>query len=314
MHKDKVILVHNGAMGDFLTVWPALAALARHAGRLPKPPALYWAGRATWLPWAAPLGVTAAPAALRQAVEALYTTTRWPDALHGCRVIWFCLTQRPGFPVALDHPDLWLLPTVHPGEFAPPRDLLRHALARRGVAWADDWLETWRRFFGAWQRPRATAAQRIPLFPGAGHRRKQWGVVKFLELAQNLRQAGLAPFFVLGPAERDRGMDHALGTEFPCETPDDMAALSALLLGASAVAGNDCGPMHLAGMHGVPGVAIFGPTSERQWGPQGMAVAASGMDCRPCTQTTASLACPHGACLEAVTVARVLETIREVVA
>ena len=44
--------------------------------------------------------------------------------------------------------------------------------------------------------------------------------------------------------------------------------------------------MHLAGLLGVPGVSIFGPTSSRQWGPTGMHVVQAGLPCAPCAQVT----------------------------
>lgn len=148
------------------------------------------------------------------------------------------------------------------------------------------------------------------LFAGAGHPLKQWPLVQFFQLARLLASQGFKPLFVLGPAEQDRGMDVS---PWPWAAPQDDAALHALLLDALAVVGGDCGPMHLAGMLGVPGVSLFGPTSFAQWGPVGMLQAGSQPSCAPCTRTCADLCCPDPHCLRALHAEAVAALLKKVV-
>jgi heptosyltransferase-2 len=57
------------------------------------------------------------------------------------------------------------------------------------------------------------------------------------------------------------------------------------LLGSLAIlVTNDSGPMHLASAIGVPTVAVFGPTDERETGPLGRnaRVIRKNVDCSPC--------------------------------
>ena len=89
--------------------------------------------------------------------------------------------------------------------------------------------------------------------------------------------------FVIGPVERDRGI---VPQEGEILEPEDLEALSQALRGCRFAIGPDCGPMHLAGLHGVPGVALFGPTSPRQWGPAGLEITSAGLPCAPCTAVT----------------------------
>ena len=77
--------------------------------------------------------------------------------------------------------------------------------------------------------------------------------------------------WVLGPAEEDRGL--ALPEGETAQRPQSLDELSALLRAARLVVGNDSGPVHLAALHGVPTLAIFGPTDPRAWRPLGGAVA-----------------------------------------
>jgi len=93
----------------------------------------------------------------------------------------------------------------------------------------------------------------------------------------------------------------------------DMAALTAA---ARLFVGVDSAPMHIAAAVGTPAVAIFGPSSEREWGPWRVAhriVASDAHSCRPCGLD----GCGGGKVSECVTtlpVQRVLETARDLLA
>jgi hypothetical protein len=274
----RVVFEHNGALGDMLAAWPAALALFSHFRRVPR----FFRTKPAHAPFFATLGADPCPPDLAAALDGLYGETRWPEALADVLVVRPGLFRRPDVP---DDPRFLFLPGVLPGRFDPPRDLYRDSLARRGVPWPDDWPAVFRdRFrdrFGG--RTGIAAPRTVLLFPGAGHVKKTWPMERFLTLAGMLAETGFEPVFVLGPAEVERGLDVG---PWPRCVPDGLGELMALLRRARAVLGADCGPMHLAGMLGIPGVSVFGPTSPRQWGPPGMAIVRMDMPCSPCVQVT----------------------------
>lgn len=283
---DKMYLIHAGALGDFLLAWPAIRSLAlAGTGR-----ELFWAGRAAYLPWVRPLGV--APCPPRLADLAGRIPGPWPDALPRGLVVRFGLKERP----PADRQDYWYLPGLD--SHRSPRQVYAEGLVRRGVTFAHDWHGAFQEMFGR----AAGVGRTVLLFPGAGHRLKHWPRVQYLELARRLAARGFEPRLVLGPAELERGFDPG---GLPVLAPPDLPALQEALLTARLAVGNDCGPLHLAGMLGLPGVVLFGPTSARQWAPPGLTVLRGRADCRPCTLDTADLACdlasPFPPCLVAVT-------------
>jgi len=299
-------------MGDFLLVWPALLSLARAMARRE----LLWAGRDAHAPWAAAAGWQPATGVLQRGVDALYSVGTWPRELEGARVTWFGLERNP---LECRDSRLQFIHGVRPGRFVSPRVLARQALEALGVPWAEDWREVWRDAWLEFTEPATdTRSWDLLLFPGAGHRAKQWGVVQFLELAQACAGHGWSTAFVLGPAELERGLDRELeqaaagrpgGLPAPLLAPASLQELGELLRRAGRVAGNDCGPMHLASMFGTPGVVLFGPTSRRQWAPEGLTPLASALPCRPCTVTTMGIPCAAPACMQAIQAPRVVEAL-----
>ncbi len=294
----KLICVHNGALGDFITVWPSLLALSRWAGT-----PLYWAGKHSYFPWAKPLGFSLCDGQTLRAVESLYAAAEWPPALADALIVWFTLRRAPA---ATRHEQLWTVSTMPVSGYCPPREIAAASLAARGAPPAPDWERIWRSLFGHWSGQNSNT---ILLFPGAGHKAKQWPLIKFFELAKVLQAQGWSPRFVLGPAEVERGLDIQ---DWPTEKPENFKALSAVLCECRAVCGNDCGPMHLAAAHGAPGVVLFGPTSARQWGPPGLIPVRTSVHCRPCTLTTADIPCQNPACISNISVAMASKALNSV--
>lgn len=247
MKSDKLIAVHNGALGDFLCAWPALLALARgmghgsedavEEGAAASPgaaPRLLFAGSAERMRWLAPLGYAPCPPAMRRALEELYgcgregcgeadagNATAWPHPLTGATVAWFCLDRVAAAP----HPRIVPLPCLTPGldtdkQDATARDschgrhvtdALRGHLERAAPAslpWPARWDADWP---AAWRRLfggwEGAASHTVVLVPGAGHRAKQWPPRRFAAVASALARAGYNPLYVLGPAELERGLD-----------------------------------------------------------------------------------------------------------
>lgn len=295
---DKVVLEHAGALGDFLLAWPALVAVAAHfRGR--EIYAHVRPAHQAWLrPWAKPC-----PPELRRALDARFASDTWPKALEGVLVVRPGLANRPEIP---ESPWFWFLRGVKDSVEVSPRDHYQNALAARGIPWLDAPAETlFQNHFGG----HAPLGQTALLFPGAGHPDKCWPLSQMEALAGKLANHGLSPLFVLGPAEEERGVQ-PLGN---CLRPDSIEALGTALRQARFVVGPDCGPLHLAAMHGVPGVALFGPTSPRQWGPHGLSILTAGLACAPCAALTSghfAPECPRPLpCLADITVDRVLTAL-----
>ena len=350
---DKVILIHHGALGDFLTVWPCALAVSR---AFPDSE-LCWAGAADRLQWLEPLGFSRCPPPARKALDRLYGADTWPEELEGSLTLWFVLDRVPEVPESACCRFLKALPTresgatnaqeahdSHPGQAAGQamdtrlaqtiarnitgddhrsgpeipsheapgrnrhvRDAYARGLADLGIPAVPGWLDEFRRLFAARRQP----GRQVLLFPGAGHPGKQWPMVQFFRLADMIRAKGLEPLFVLGPAELERGL---LPEGQPHASPENLHALSSLILAARASVGADTGPMHLAGMLGVPGASLFGPTDSGVWGPVGMRVINLGLDCSPCTATCADLDCPEQRCMRDIPAERVMMELEELLA
>ncbi len=298
---DKIVLEHNGAIGDFLLTWPAALALARAFPRA----ALFFNGKSAHARWLAPLGYAPCPPGLRRELDALYGRERWPQSLDGVMVVRPGLAKRPDIPASAH---FHFLRGVVPGRYDPPARLYQEGLAAMGIAWPRDWPRRFRELFAA---PRRDYAGNGPVlcFPGAGHPFKMWPLERFLQLADRLRDAGFDPVLVLGPAESGERFS---GLRHPVLRPESLAALEGLLLGAKAVIGNDSGPMHLAGMLGIPGLALFGPTSPSQWGPAGLTILRGSCPRSPCAQITAGAfpgGCPAPACLDSISLNQAAEAL-----
>jgi len=263
---------------------------------------LVWAGRASHHHWLAPLGCEPCPAALRTGLDRLFIPGASSGALDGWLILWPVLTRLP--PVA-PLENCFLLQGLVRGQATSPRERYLAGLEALGLQVNGEWLPAFREYFAR----RRNAGDRVLLFPGTGHPLKQWPLVQHVELARRISALGLRPLFVAGPAELERGLVPATHEWI---APAGLPELEALLLTARAVAGGDTGPMHLAGMLGVPGVSLFGPTGFGQWGPLAMREASLGLPCSPCTEDCSDLACANPRCLAELPVERVLEALREV--
>ena len=67
-----------------------------------------------------------------------------------------------------------------------------------------------------------------------------------------------------------------------------MKQFAAIAKKSALFVGNDSGAMHIASTVGTPVVALFGPSSPREWGPRGgpVEVLYKEIDCRSCFHPT----------------------------
>jgi ADP-heptose:LPS heptosyltransferase len=124
------------------------------------------------------------------------------------------------------------------------------------------------RLYGA-----AGERRQVVVHPGSGGLRKVWPLFRWRALLRWLAQRqDLRVSIVLGPADgRIRSFVHETAAEERIDVVDnvELPALAALLSDAALYIGKVSGVTHLAVAVGVPTVAIFGPTDPSVWGPRG---------------------------------------------
>ncbi|GAK51593.1 glycosyltransferase [Candidatus Moduliflexus flocculans] len=104
------------------------------------------------------------------------------------------------------------------------------------------------------------------IHPGSGSRAKNYAPPLYCAVAEKLRQHGYDDIrFVLGPVELERGAAQEFRNE-RIEVPEHVGQLADLLEGASLYIGNDSGASHLAAMLGVPTLALYKATDPAVWG------------------------------------------------
>jgi heptosyltransferase-2 len=182
----------------------------------------------------------------------------------------------------------------------------------------------------------------IALHPGSGGYApaRRWPAARFAALADALIADGARIILVGGAEEKTLRARVLAQMRHAAEVLDlggrtTLHELSAVLRRCDLFVGNDGGVMHLAATAGVPVVAPYGPTDPRAWGPwapepwhavsvypNGVEVLRSGphttlkaaIACSPCIYRGPNLGtpagCPDRTCLQRISVAQVLETVR----
>ena len=175
-----------------------------------------------------------------------------------------------------------------------------------------DWAKSY------WDAKGITPEERtgaIILHPGSGSRKKVWPPDRFLDLVRVLKKRSASRLIVvLGPAEGPeiRKAFEAQDAGAPILVKGlSLIQLASVMEGARLCIGNDSGISHLAAALGVPTVAIFGPTDPKVWSPRGkkVAVVYRKSHCSPCPQERFFL-CQNLECLRGIGVEDVLEGIQ----
>ena len=150
-HSCKIIIVHNGALGDFLLAWPSIWSITQSFSQTK----IFWAGREIYLPWIEKLGIKRADPVTKKAIQSLYSSLAWPDILKNSLVFWFGLKQRT---VEIEHPNLIFLTTADAADATRlNRNHVREVYARKlkslekasiaGFIWDDNWLYAWQKLY-----------------------------------------------------------------------------------------------------------------------------------------------------------------------
>jgi lipopolysaccharide heptosyltransferase I len=150
----------------------------------------------------------------------------------------------------------------------------------------------------------------VVIAPSAGKEANRWPTERFGELASRLPLKSVVvssradTLLALQVAERSRGKAISLGGK------TNLRELIAVIKGARFFVSNDTGPMHIAAGCNVPVFAIFGPANPVRTGPYGNihTIIREDLSCSPCYRKKK---CKDWVCIEAITVERVYQVIRE---
>jgi heptosyltransferase-2 len=129
----------------------------------------------------------------------------------------------------------------------------------------------------------------VGIHPGATNgSAKRWLPERFAGVVERLAEAHRARVVVLGGSEeRDLAREvahHLTRPPFLLAGRTSLAELMGVLQSLSVLVANDSGPMHVAAALGVPTVAVFGPSDERETAPAGPSTRTvrQRVDCSPC--------------------------------
>jgi heptosyltransferase III len=321
---QKLLIWHQGALGDLLLAGPALAALSRHYSRAriavlghPERWGLYsgslpldqvWdSGEAQW--------------------GSLFTAGVLPPPVRECLArfqLALVFSPRP-------HPDLLArlhlagIPAVHwlpsfpeAGDEAVAVLQARH-LAALGIHYTPSPVKL------ELDLPQDEDLPELPgpgpwlaVAPGSGQVRKNWPLAHYYEVSRALGwEHGLGVVWLTGPAEEAMlpylsALAQAQGHLLLASRP--LARVARVLSRCRLYLGNDSGLTHLAAAVGEPEVlALFGPTDPRVWAPLGPRVQTLTAPCpqAPCAAGL-TITCPEPDCLKALAPETVLAAAKAV--
>ncbi|MFZ0614762.1 MAG: glycosyltransferase family 9 protein [Desulfobacterales bacterium] len=321
MPEKRLLIIHQGALGDFVVTFPVLKALAAVY------PGIDGICRSSFGRLAIDLGVLQAAFALESArFASLYTDRSEPavDTLisaYGSRLLFSfsevlekSVAKIAGGRVFRVQPWPRTTDRCHITTFLSRQVLACGLLkgdARRRFARALSDLKT---AAGGKRRP----GNRVLVAPGAGSVKKRWPLADFMRVAAELKERGLDPSILLGPAEEDLAAELKKSPEWhsPIVKPATFQILIGVLESAAGYIGNDSGVSHLAAFMGLPALVIFGPSDPVRWRPFGdhVRLVRATMPCSPCFGTDDKACRQEGACLAEITPDRVLAAFEKTLA
>jgi heptosyltransferase-3 len=170
-----------------------------------------------------------------------------------------------------------------------------------------------------WMRQRGlTGGRYLLLHAAARWPSKYWPMANLVEFIRGAPQALNLPLLVTaGHDSFEIGFTRELIAQAPCDFHElgtlTVNQLGALLRNAAGFVGVDSMPMHLAAALGKPGIALFGPTDEKIWGPWHSRLTVLRNDCRCLRESSRS--CPTGPasqCLADLSAETVLEKLVQI--
>jgi heptosyltransferase-2 len=156
----------------------------------------------------------------------------------------------------------------------------------------------------------------VAIAPGARWATKRWPAERFAAVADALHADGHRVVLCGGPGDREAFEAFRAAARAPVAADLSLLpvdALAAAIARVRLLVACDSGPVHLANAVGTPVLALFGPTSDRRWGPAAPGRALSlGLACAPCSNHGSDV-CPEGhhRCMEDLAPEAVLAAARE---
>jgi heptosyltransferase-2 len=316
---QRILIWHQGALGDLLLAGPALLALSRH---YPQARLVGVGQPERWGLFSGTLPLEA----VWDGNEALWA--------------WLFVEDTPLPPALPDRLASFHLAVV----FSPrPHPVLLNRLAQGGISrvvWLPSFPETEQVAVGALQarhlaelgvpggprpfsliiesnlrqegQPELPPGPWLAVAPGSGHPGKNWPLAHYYELTRALAwQHKLGVIWLVGPAETAwlpylEGIAGAQGHYLLVNRP--LKQVATVLARCRLYVGGDSGLTHLAAAAGPRAVlALFGPTDPAVWAPPGehVTVLTGPGQCVPCAQAR-DIPCPAPRCLEDLTPSEVL--------
>jgi ADP-heptose:LPS heptosyltransferase len=147
------------------------------------------------------------------------------------------------------------------------------------------------------------------LHPGSGSERKNWPFERFIALSRMIKNDNIGIVWIAGPAE--------YGFDFPPEDSivrtDTLCTVAERLHRCTCYIGNDSGISHLAAALGCKSTVLFGPSDPVVWKPAGQSVSVIAMhrDCCPCHPSDPLKPFCGRSCMEDIGIERVYGAYRK---
>ena len=309
MAKDKLFILHQGALGDVVLTFASLVALRKHFSRIH----ILCQGQIGRL--AVKLGL----ADKTYPLETAFFATLFSDAVEAkikdlisryekIVVFSFFAELENTINRIADRPCLRIPPRPPARDRTPVAEFLLQKLIAGGLieaARANDWVSDWQQQHTL-KAGRSGDTPTIIIHPGSGSIRKRWPLARFLQLTDVLEKRGWRPQFLCGPAEPDLDAD-IKNRNRQVHRFDELADLADWLKAADGYIGNDSGISHLSSFLGIPSVVIFGPADPERWKPPGprVGIVRPELNCDPCFEI-GPCNCDRPTCLTDATLESVL--------
>ena len=152
----------------------------------------------------------------------------------------------------------------------------------------------------------------VIMHPGSGSQKKNWPLAKFAYVSDLLKRVGCSVLWIIGPVESSMTAPSGVRVIRNKELPYLLGVLSQ----GDLYLGNDSGISHCAAAAGCPSIVIFGPSDPVVWRPFGdnVTILYAGQDCSPCHGPDGCNPKPNcsSECLESITPYQVFAECRRV--